>query len=80
MENFGLQIPGVYFSGQNTDVGIALNFNDGGHLQTAIQYNMEAGNYLLDIDLTNFSIASYPTLPDRFHPDQYNRRNPEYSP
>ena len=36
MENFGLQIPGVYFSGQNTDVGIALNFNDGGHLQTAI--------------------------------------------
>lgn len=57
MENFGLQIPGVYFSGQNTDVGIALNFNDGGHLQTAIQYNMEAGNYLLDIDLTNFSIA-----------------------
>lgn len=57
MENFGLQIPGVYFSGQNTDVGIALNFNDGGHLQTAIQYNMEAGNYLLHIDLTNFSIA-----------------------
>ena len=49
MENFGLQIPGVYFSGQNTDVGIALNFNDGGHLQTAIQYNMEAGNYLLDM-------------------------------
>lgn len=34
-----------------------MNFNDGGHLQTAIQYNMEAGNYLLDIDLTNFSIA-----------------------
>lgn len=57
MENFGLQIPGVYFSGQNTDVGIALNFNDGGHLQTAIQYNMEAGSYVLDIDLTNFSIA-----------------------
>lgn len=57
MDNFGLQIPGVYFSGKNTDVGIALNFNDGGHLQTAIQYNMEAGNYLLDIDLTNFSIS-----------------------
>lgn len=57
MDNFGLQIPGVYFSGKNTDVGIALNFNDGGHLKTAIQYNMEAGNYLLDIDLTNFSIA-----------------------
>lgn len=57
MDNFGLNIPGVYFSGQNTDVGIALNFNDGGHLQTAIQYNMEAGNYMLDIDLTNFSIT-----------------------
>jgi len=57
MENFGLQIPGVYFSGQNTDVGIALNFNDGGHLQTAMQYNMEAGNYLLDVELTNFSIS-----------------------
>lgn len=57
MDNFNLQIPGVYFSGKNTDVGIALNFNDGGHLQTQIQYNMEAGNYVLDIALTNFSIA-----------------------
>lgn len=57
MDNFGLQIPGVYFSGKSTDVGLALNFNDGGHLQTAIQYDMEAGNYLLDIDLTNFSIS-----------------------
>lgn len=57
MENFGLEIPGVYFSGQNTNIGIALNFNDGGHLQTTMQYNMEAGNYLLNVDLTNFSIA-----------------------
>lgn len=57
MENFGLQIPGVYFNGKDTDVGINLNFNDGGHLKTAIQYNMEAGNYILDIDLSNFSIA-----------------------
>lgn len=57
MQDFGLQIPGVYFSGQNTNVGIALNFNGGGYLQTAIQYNMEAGNYLLDIDLANFSIS-----------------------
>ena len=57
MQDFGLQIPGVYFSGQNTNVGIALNFNGGGYLQTAIQYNMEAGNYLLDINLANFSIS-----------------------
>ncbi|MEG0795420.1 MAG: DUF748 domain-containing protein [Odoribacter sp.] len=57
MENLSLQIPGIYFSGKNTDVGINLNFNNGGNLQTAIQYNMEAGNYLLNIDLQNFSIA-----------------------
>ncbi len=57
MDNFSLQIPGVYFNGKNTDVGIGLNFNDGGHLQTQIQYNLEANTYLLDIDLSNFSIA-----------------------
>lgn len=57
MDNFSLQIPGVYFSGENTDVGIGLNFNDGGHLQTQIQYNLKADSYLLDIDLSNFSIA-----------------------
>lgn len=65
MENFGLQIPGVYFSGQSTDVGIALNFNDGGHLETSIQYDMQAGNYILDVQLSNFSIAPiHPYLTD----------------
>lgn len=73
MENFDLQIPGVYFSGQNTDVGIALNFNDGGHLQTAIQYNMEAGTYMLDINLTNFSIAPiHPYLVDFLNTNSIN--------
>lgn len=57
MNDFGLQIPGVYFSGQSTDVGINLNFTDGGHLQTAIRYDMQAGNYDLKIDLGNFSIS-----------------------
>lgn len=65
MNDFGLQIPGVYFSGQSTDVGINLNFTDGGHLQTAIRYDMQAGNYDLKIALGNFSISPFrPYLTD----------------
>lgn len=53
-----LQIPGVYFSGQNTDIGLNLNFNEGGSLQTSMQYNLTAGNYHLRLQLNDFAIGN----------------------
>lgn len=53
-----LQIPGVYFSGQNTDIGLDLNFNEGGSLQTQMKYNLAAGNYNLGLRLTDFAIGN----------------------
>lgn len=56
-----LLIPGVYFSGENTDIGLHLNFSKGGNLQTRMQYNLAAGNYNLHLLLNNFAIDN--TLP-----------------
>ena len=56
MEDMNLRIPGVYFSGQNTDVGINLNFSNGGSLQTQTQYNLTDGEYLVHLNLNNFAI------------------------
>ena len=62
MENFGLQIPGVYFSGQNTDVGIALNFNDGETFANG--YPIQHGSRQLSIGYRpdQFLDRSYPNL------------------
>lgn len=51
-----LYIPGVYFSGKNTDIGLNLNFSEGGSLHTKMQYNLEAGTYLLSLQLNGFAI------------------------
>lgn len=51
-----LYIPGVYFSGKNTDIGLNLNFSEGGSLHTNMQYNLEAGSYLLSLQLNDFAI------------------------
>lgn len=59
--NVELYIPGIYFSGENTDIGLNLNFSEGGSLQTNMQYNLEAGNYTLHLLLNNFAIDN--TLP-----------------
>lgn len=56
MEDMNLHIPGVYFSGENTDVGINLNFSNGGSLQTQTQYNLTDGSYVVHLGLENFAI------------------------
>lgn len=56
-----LAIPGVYFSGKNTDIGAELRFSEGGSLRTSLQYGMDAGNYSVLLQLKDFSIAN--TLP-----------------
>lgn len=58
MNDLQLHIPGIYFSGQNTDIGLNLNFNEGGSLTTSMQYNLEAGNYNLHLQLNDFAIGN----------------------
>lgn len=56
MEDMNLHIPGVYFSGENTNVGINLNFSNGGSLQTQTEYNLTNGDYLIHLNLQDLAI------------------------
>ena len=57
MGNLQLEIPHIYFSGEDTDVGINLDFAEGGKLGLQVAYGMENGKYDLNIDLEDFSLA-----------------------
>lgn len=56
MRRVDLDIPGIYFSGKSTNVGLDLNFASGGSLKSKSDYNMETGRYLLNIRLKDFDI------------------------
>lgn len=56
MEDMNLHIPGIYFSGENTNVGINLNFSNGGSLQTQTEYNLTNGDYLVHLNLQDLAI------------------------
>ncbi|MDR1172728.1 MAG: DUF748 domain-containing protein [Bacteroidales bacterium] len=56
MTDLNLKIPGVYFSGQETDIGFNLLFADGGKLGSSLQYNIETSAFRIQLDLENFSI------------------------
>lgn len=59
--DLSLDIPGVYFSGKKTDVGLLLNFAEGGSLKTAIAYDINKSDYDLTLALKNFTLSG--TLP-----------------
>lgn len=43
--DLGLTIPGVYFAGPRTDVGLLLQFAGGGALETELAYDMEHADF-----------------------------------
>ena len=57
LEDMNLRIPGVYFSGKETDIGFNLLFADGGSLTSSLQYDIEKSTFQIRLDLENFSIA-----------------------
>ncbi len=57
MEDLNLKIPGVYFSGKETDVGFDLLFTDGGRLKSQLKYDIEKSTYHIMLELEKFSIA-----------------------
>ena len=61
IDDLSLNIPEVYFSGQSTDIGLHLNFKQGGTLNTQLQYDIETGTYRIRLALDDLAIA--PTLP-----------------
>lgn len=56
MNNMKLMIPGVYFGGKSTDVGVTLNFSNGGSLSTKLAYDIERSNYDLNVKLNDFNL------------------------
>jgi len=61
IDDLSLNIPEVYFSGQSTDIGLHLNFKQGGTLNTQLQYDIETGTYRIRLALDDLAIS--PTLP-----------------
>ena len=61
MNDLNLHIPGVYFSGEKTDIGAVLNFAEGGSLSTDVGYNIESSEFDIGIRLQDFALAG--TLP-----------------
>ena len=51
MNDLNLHIPGVYFSGEKTDVGAVLNFAEGGSLSTDVGYNIESSEFDIGIQM-----------------------------
>ena len=73
LKDLNLYIPGVYFAGNNTDIGLDLNFADGGSLKTKLLYNLEEGSFNINLLLNRFSIAAIqPYLQSSMNIDQLN--------
>ncbi len=56
MLDLDLKIPGVYFSGKETDIGFNLLFADGGKLGSSLQYDIEKSTFRIRLSLERFSI------------------------
>ena len=59
--DLNLNIPGVYFAGEKTDVGVVLNFAEGGSLSTQVAYDIENEVFDIGLHLRDLTLAG--TLP-----------------
>lgn len=57
VRDFSVKVPEVYFSNRNTSAGVHLDFADGGSLEVDADYNMQKGDFRVDVDLKKFSLA-----------------------
>ena len=58
LNHIALNVPRLYFSGGNSDIGLDLNFEDGGKLAVKMLYDMERGDYNLKVKMSKFSIQA----------------------
>lgn len=58
LKDIALNIPSIYFSDKNSDIGLKFNFQNGGSLALDAKYNMQTTKYLLNINLQNFALKN----------------------
>ena len=58
INDFSVKVPEVYFSNQNTSAGVNLEFASGGSLGVNADYNMEKGDFAVNVTLSRFAIGT----------------------
>lgn len=58
LNELALAIPRIYFSSENTDIGLDLKFDDGGDLNIKLLYAIENNAYNLAVKLNQFSVSA----------------------
>lgn len=73
LKQLALAIPQIHFNNQKTDVGVDLEFANGGDLALKLLYSIEKNSYDLHIDLQKFDISSiHPYLQQFINISQLN--------
>ena len=57
MRDLNLGIPGVYFSNKLTDMGLNLNFEQGGSLKSKLKYDLETSKFDITAQVNHFTIS-----------------------
>ena len=57
LQDFSLNIPAVYLSNKQTDVGLSLKFADGGDLNVKVEANAATNDFKLDVNLKDFALV-----------------------
>ena len=57
LNDINLQIPGVYFGGEKTDVGAVLNFAEGGSLSTSVAYDIDTSEFDIGLKLDGLALT-----------------------
>lgn len=61
LKDISIVIPGIDLSDLSTDMGLQLDFTNGGKLETTMKYNTEKALYDLQVKIQNFHLS--PVLP-----------------
>lgn len=73
LKQLALAIPQIHFNNQKTDVGVDLEFANGGDLALKLLYSIEKNSYDLHINLQKFDISSiHPYLQQFINISQLN--------
>jgi hypothetical protein len=56
-DDIDINIPGLYFDHNNTDVDLDLTLRDGGELLSNTEYNNQEGSYRINLELTEINLA-----------------------
>ena len=57
LQDFSVEIPAVYFSNKNTDIGVNLKFANGGDLGVNVQFNMKSQDFGVNVTLNKLALS-----------------------